>query len=325
MTSEFDALQDEGPVVVDVEALRLADALVTLELGGTPDISTAEDPELASLIRTVGFLRADAQEATQTASYLSYHARSRAYVLHTLEQRAPAPQPMSIETARSLETRRGILSHIDPFLQRHRRWTFATPIAAAAAAAALFFFGVPAAAPADGEPRPAVASNQTAATADAELARIQFTLATIANRSANGQTVDATLLRTVTETTSAVANRIETAPQTISREHVANYQRTVATGNFVLGAAQPTAGSEDALAAAQRATQDGSVTAARFLGADEATPTTVAPRPSVAATATPPAPSVTPTATPTYTSTAPTPTATPAPASAAGTEGAVRP
>jgi len=285
-------------------------------------------------------LREHASDVTQTASYRSFHARSRAYVLHTLEARAgaaPAPAP---------EQRGGVVRRIDSFLYRHRRFTLATPVVAAAAAAAIFFFGAPASAPSEAEPKAAVASNQTAGTADVELARIQYTLATIANRSASGQTVDATLLRTVTETTSAVANRIETAPKTMSREHIENYQRTLVTGNYVLGNAQPAAGSENALAAAQRATQDGNVTASRYLGADETPTTAVAtskapdataaatsatatpgatatatPGPAATGTATPSA-SVTPSATPTAsaspasTAAPSTPTATPASATA---------
>lgn len=298
MTSEFD-IRDEADL--DIEAQRFADALLALEVGGTP--RPTADPQLASMIRTVAFLRAGAQTATETAAYRSYRARSRAYVLHTLEQRAPASiepvsvEPISIESMRTRAGDGGILLHIDRFLQRHRRLTFTTPVAAAAAAVALLLFGAPVAAPTGSEPRPAIAHNQTAD--DADIARIRFTLATIANRSANGQTVDAILLRTITETTSAVANRIDSAPQTISREHVANYQRTIATGNYVLSTAQPTAGSEDALAAAQLATQDGQVTAARFLAVDEA-PTTTTPKPAAdtaatpAPTSTPPATTVTP-------------------------------
>ena len=147
--------------------------------------------------------------------------------------------------------------------------------------------------------------------ADVEFARVTTALAELNQRSRNGQPVDASLLRTITESTTAAANRIETQPQSVSKTHVENYQRAIAQSSTVLGTLQAAVGVEDALAAAQRATQDGKVTATRFLGAESAVGASTG-NPAAASTATPtstpaPAPTVAPAAVTTAT---PTPTAT---------------
>lgn len=274
------------------EALRLAEVLDALEADATAPISATEDPELTSLVETADLLRSELLATTETASFQSYRARSRAYILHTLEEQQRA--------ARHAQRRDGLV----PFVRR--RWAVLAPVAAAAAVAAFTLATTDVGAPAGTGEGPAIASNRTAASTDAELDRIRQAVELLSARAERGEPVDASLLRTITETSAAVANKIEAAPQLVSREHVTTYQKALNASTAVLTNVQPAAGSEDALAAAQRATQDGVVAAARYLGADaSATPsptaTHTAPKPTVtpAATATPTAaPSATPTATP---------------------------
>ena len=274
------------------EALRLAEVLDALEAGATAPISATEDPELTSLVATADLLRSELLATTETASFQSYRARSRAYILHTLEEQQRA--------ARHAQRRDGLV----PFVRR--RWAVLAPVAAAAAVAAFTLATTDVGAPAGTGEGSAIASNRTAASTDAELDRIRQAVELLSARAERGEPVDASLLRTITETSAAVANKMEAAPQLVSREHVTTYQKALNASTAVLTTVQPAAGSENALAAAQRATQDGVVAAARYLGAEAtATPsptaTPAAPKPTVtpAATATPTAPpSATPTATP---------------------------
>ena len=289
-----------------LEAMRLADVLDALDAGTPAPISATEDPELATLVQTAGLLRDGMAAGTETASFQSYRARSRAYILHTLEEQQRAAQA----TRHADQRRDGLV----PFVRR--RWAVLAPVAAAAAVAAFTLATTNVGAPAGtgSQGGPAVASNRTAASTDAELDRIRQAVELLSARAERGEPVDSSLLRTITETSAAVANRIEAAPQLVSREHVATYHKALTQSTAVLTAVQPVAGSEDALAAAQRATQDGVVAAARYLGTD-ATPT------APAATPTAPMPTATPAATAQPGTTAtPAPTATPTPG-----EGAVRP
>jgi hypothetical protein len=288
----------------ELQAERLAAALDAVEHGEPTELHALEDPELTSLLSTAAAIRSSLDAATDTPSFHSYQARSRAFILHTLEEQGRDNQPV-----------RGVV----PFMRRHGRWFAVAPVAAAAAAAAFFFAGDPASAPPNpGDPSAGIAAtNQTSQTTEIELQRIQHAIALVADQAGRGKPVDAVVLRTITEGAAAVANRIELAPQLVSKEQAATYQRTLAAGNAVLGIAQASAGSENVLVAAQRATQDGIVTAGRFLGepgGPTATPVavptaTASPTATSTATATP---SATATATPTGTATA-TPTATTTP------------
>lgn len=302
------------------EAMRLADVLDALDAGDPAPMSAVEDPELASLVQTATLLRDGMADGTETASFQSYRARSRAYILHTIEEQQRAAQQSQHSAG------------LVPFVRR--RWAILAPVAAAAAVASFTFFTTDAGAPTAEGNSPAAASNLTVASTDAELDRIRQAVELLSASAERGEPVDATLLRTITETSAAVANRIEVSPRLVSRDHVATYQKTLTAGTAVLTAVQPAAGSEDALAAAQRATQDGVVAAARYLGADAtatasstatatAQPTqTVTATPSVTAT---PAATVSPTATAAPTSTA-EPTASPSTSSTpASSEGSVRP
>ncbi|MFA7297653.1 MAG: hypothetical protein WC211_10805 [Dehalococcoidia bacterium] len=295
-----------------LEAMRLADVLDALDTGAPTPMSATEDPELASLVQTAGLLRDGMAASTETTSFQSYRARSRAYILHTLEE-----QHRAAEAARHAAQRRDGLV---PFVRR--RWAVLAPVAAAAAVAAFTLATTDVGAPTGGssDGGAAVASNRTAASTDAELDRIRQAVELLNMRAQRGEPVDASLLRTITETSSAVANKIEAAPQLVSREHVATYQRALTQSTTVLTTVQPAAGSEDALAAAQRATQDGVVAAARYLGTDATPSATATAKPSAT-----PKPATTPTATAAPSATA-TPTAAPsATPTATPGEGAVRP
>lgn len=297
-----------------LEAMRLAEVLDALEAGTPAPISATEDPELTSLVDTADLLRAKLGAITETASFQSYRARSRAYILHTLEEQQ--------RTARLAEQRAQRRDGLVPFVRR--RWAVLAPVAAAAAVAAFTLATTDVGAPAGGVEGPAIASNRTAASTDAELDRIRQAVELLSARAERGETVDASLLRTITETSAAVANKIEAAPQLVSREHVATYQKALTQSTAVLNAVQPAAGSEEALAAAQRATQDGVVAAARYLGGDGTATATATSTPAAKPTSTP---TVKPSATPAATAQA-TATPTPAPTSTAtpsAGEGAVRP
>jgi len=294
------------------EVQRLASALDVLDTGRDPGIDPREDPDLASLVHTVNALRAELASATETPSFESYRERSRAYILHTLESGAiqtgtaypvyrvehHGGAPEEPRTARFGEERR----------QRsdRRRWTALSAIAAAAAALGIVFF---ANAGGDGNggaddvlvSQPGIPTNLTALSTEAELARIQQAVGQLQDNASRGKPTDADLLRTVTESTAAVAKMIETNPATVSKAAVTTYLETVSTARTVLDTVQPAEGGGGALAAAQVATEDGQLTASRFL---ENAPPAETPTPS-------PSPTPTPTATPAATSTAtPAPTAT---------------
>src|SRR5690349_15014095 len=77
-------LLDDAPFEA-AEVQRLADLLEALDAGEPPAVNGREDPELAALVSTTALLRQHIADATGSASFESYHARSRAYILHTLE------------------------------------------------------------------------------------------------------------------------------------------------------------------------------------------------------------------------------------------------
>src|SRR5688572_1518513 len=155
-----------------LEAQRLAEALDAFEGDEVPEQVAREDPELASLLTAASSLRGSLLEATETPSFRSYQARSRAFILHSLEQQHAARVQ-----------RRGVI----PFVQRYARWAVGGSVAAAAAAAALFLSGDRAAAPGTGEPAPAaVATNRTGQTTEGEIQRIQHAIALVANHAAEG-------------------------------------------------------------------------------------------------------------------------------------------
>src|SRR5262245_53621743 len=119
-----------------VEVQRLAEALDDLDGGTVPDIDPREDPEIASLLSTASQLHESLTEVTQSNAFESYRARSRAYVLHTLEadwagrQQYAAPRDLRISVFGPRPNRTA----------RRARWAVAGAIAAAAAALGTVFF-----------------------------------------------------------------------------------------------------------------------------------------------------------------------------------------
>ena len=83
------------------EAMRLAEVLDALEAGAPAPMSATEDPELASLVQTAGLLRDGMASSTETASFQSYRARSRGYILHTLEEQQRAADTTRHEIGRA--------------------------------------------------------------------------------------------------------------------------------------------------------------------------------------------------------------------------------
>lgn len=271
------------------DALRFADALELAKAGLHVDIDPREDPALAGMLGMVSALRGPIAEATDGQSFRSFHHRSRAAILHSLEaERVPA--------------------NVSTFRVRASRLWYGLAGTAAAAAIGLLALGNPSA----GTGTPG-GENLTVASTTDELDRMAVALATIQQRSERGESVPAPLLREVVETSARMSNLIEQRPDVISRQAVTTYATAVAAGAQVLETATAGPGAEGALAAAQRAAKDGAVVATRFLATQPtATPTgTATATPTGTPTATPTGtPTATPTGTPTATPTG-TPTATP--------------
>lgn len=95
-----------------VEAHRLAEVLARVEAGHAPDVDPTEDPALASLLSIATRARAEMGTLSDERAFHSFHARSRAAILHSLERPA----------------------QVVPF---RRRASIAAPFAAVAAAAAI--------------------------------------------------------------------------------------------------------------------------------------------------------------------------------------------
>jgi hypothetical protein len=301
------------------EVQRFADSLDHLDAGSQLDLDAREDPELAGLVQTAGLLRQHLADATESSSFESYHARSRAYILHTLEADHAASEPLEHRGGAPGDS--GILR-----FEEHRRfggfsrarWALMSSVAAAAAVLGLVFFvsadqgGAPSDRSGAGVEAPALGANLTSP--EDELKRIQDAVNAIQDQTSRGEPADSALLRTVTESTARVAQVIETKPDTVTPQSVHTYLDTVTEARSALDKAGTSTEDGPALVAAQATTQDGQVTASRFLlgAAASATATpTASPTPTVTPTATP-TPTETPTATPTETAT-PDPTETPSP------------
>ncbi|TBR24068.1 hypothetical protein EPO15_04765, partial [bacterium] len=195
------------------DALRLADALERAEAGLAVDLDPTEDPALAGLLALAYEMRGPIAQATETQSFRSFHHRSRAAVLHALEEgRAPAPIPT-------------------PIRMRASRLWFSLAGAAAAAAVGLAVFGGSAESPAP------ASENLTVASTSDELDRIAVAVASIQQRLARGESVPAPLLQDVIEGSARMSNLIEQRPDVISREAVTAYHQAVQTGAQVLDSA----------------------------------------------------------------------------------------
>ena len=282
-----------------VDAQRLAEALERLEAGIEPDLDPREDPSLSALVALAAEIRDVEELATDSQRYRSYRPRSRDHVLRRVEH-ATIPRetmPTALVPVVVAEPRRRRV----PFL--HWSYLAPVASAAAAAVAVLAFIAAqPGAAdePAGGEqtaaaePAPNAAPTATAAQIDppsalgsptvpdrplpwevlpplptrrpvaADLDRINELISTVASQVADGVPVEAELLRAITESTAAVADRIELQPDSVSRVQVIAYIQAAADGRSVLAAVRAEAETEDALSAARRAAQDGVVVASTY-------------------------------------------------------------
>jgi hypothetical protein len=289
----------EDPDTVD--ALRLAEVLERVESGRAPDLDPTEDPSLSHLLLTAMRIRSELGAISNEHAFQSFRTRSRSAILHSLEP-----------------SRRVV-----PFYRRPR---ILAPLAAVAAAAAIAMTSFGPSLLAGDRPSTAVATNLTPRTTSEELDRLAVAIADIQERAQSGQPVPAPLLRAVSEGTARVANLIEQSPERVSKETVTSYIQAAQSGQTVLKSVTVAQDAEGALAAAQRAANDGVVVAGRFLNAatsaETATPTgtpAASPTgtPSASATATPTGTaSVTPSPTPGATGSA---TATPTGSATPGT------
>lgn len=306
----FDAPLDVAPLEA-AEVQRLADALDVMDRGAPPDLDARKDPELASLVNTAATLRNTLVGATESAAFDSYRARSRAYILHSLEAD-------SLEHVYPVADERH-LTALEPYQSRRRgfsrtRWVAMSSMAAAAAAVGVVFFV--SASGGGGDPgvtddlhvASIEASAQNFTSPDKEMEEIQRAVSAIRDNVSRGEPSTTELLRTVTESAAAVAKVIEDKPNTVTREAVSTYLATVNSARTVLDTVQPAADDGGALAAAQVTTEGGQLTASKFLSSATSTAT---PTPTATPTATPtPSPTAEPTESPTPT---PTPTASPTP------------
>jgi hypothetical protein len=313
---ELDELTLPEPGSADFTSIeRFAASLDRIDTTGAPGswlaiagIEPAEDPELASLLGTASALHGSLEAATEERAFQSFHHRSRAAVVHLLEQDL-AP------------SHRG--GRVGATVVRFRRHTLFAPLTAgvaAASVAAVAIFGgfVPGfAQPVDN----ASVANLTPRSTNEELVRISLALGTIREHSERGEAVPAPLLREVAEGTARVASIIEEAPGGVDAASVQNYSKTIEDSQEVLESAQTSPDDVGALASAHLAIREGAAVALRFLeGADTAATAadgTATPGATGTPSATPtPAPTSTPTPEPTPTGTPvhePEPTATPAP------------
>jgi hypothetical protein len=103
-----------------------------------------------------------------------------------------------------------------------------------------------------------------------ELDLLGAALALVVARADSGEPIDASLLHTIAETSSTVAARIESEPDSISRLAVIAYIQTVANGREILRDLRVSRADEDALSEARDATQQGVVAASRYFVANPA-------------------------------------------------------
>lgn len=269
------------------EIVRLDHALARMERGETDGLDPRDDAELTALVHTSATLRRSFQESAETQSFQSFHHRSRAAILHTLE----AEQPV-------------------PFRERLR-----VIVAAAAGLAAIAISVTAVGAPLldRGADEGAVVTlpNLTVRSSEDQLRAVSSSVQVIQSRAQGGGSVSTQMLHAFTENAARLADAIEREPETVSPDMVRAFAEQAEAVQSALDTAEPEPGAEGAALAAQRAAEDGQVVATRYLGATEPTATPTA-TPEATATATPEA-TVTATGTPTATPTA-SPTATETPA-----------
>ena len=78
-------MSESRNVAKALDALRLADALARVEAGYAPDLDPNEDPALCGLLATASDVRGELSEIHDGRAFHSFHTRSRAAIIHTLE------------------------------------------------------------------------------------------------------------------------------------------------------------------------------------------------------------------------------------------------
>ena len=281
-----------------LEAARLSDALEAEERGPAPPLDPREEPELASLVSTAGLLRRTWSAIVPAAEYV---ARSRSLILGSMERAADARTrpsnvvpfyrrwslwtPVASAAAAAAVTfaittlaasdvaapvQQPALASVVPGAEAAPIEPARPPLVEPAQPQAL---AADMALAAEAEPPSADEAPSAAADSEAlvnDLKRIEAALQEIRERAELGESVDATLLRTVTEGTARVASQIATAPESVPATAVATYFHSVSPGRSILDSAQVVDGDETALETAQVATRDGLSVALRYFNAPSA-------------------------------------------------------
>ncbi len=262
-------------------AERLASAIESAERGHPLDRRDREDAELAPLVAAAALLRRTWNAVTPDPAYFS---RSRAAVLASMRPpQAAGEAPLS-------------------WIERLRQSPFFAPVASAAAAGlAAVFITLQLAGGGDATVSPDPVSYAVTVTIDTQIIPVaipndsltaeltgppppQVPLRTIENEtvrlarafeqvlelSRRGEPLDATLLRTITDSATFVTNQIENDPGSVDGVTVLNLTRPVSGGLNVLNTASAQLGAEGALTVAQLAAQETVLVAARWFAANPA-------------------------------------------------------
>ena len=265
---------------------RLDQALDRMSRGEAVDLDPREDPALTSMLSTATSMRRAFEDRADTQSFHSFHQRSRAAILHTLESEQPVP------------------------LRERFRVIVAAAAGLAAIAISVTAVGAPLLDRNTDEGATVTVSNLTVLSSEEQLRAVSSSVQVIQSRAQTGGSVSTQILHEFTENAARLSTSIETEPESVSPEMVRAFAEQAKAVQSALGTAQPEPGAEGAALAAQRAAEDGQVVATRYL--DGVAPTAT-PEPTETATPEPTAtqtPTATPTSTATGTATA-TPTATP--------------
>jgi len=264
------------PVEV-TEIMRLDAALTAHEAGIDPALDAAEEAEIAALFGTARAIDVAFEATTETRSFQSFHSRSRAAVLHQLEAERPVP------------------------MRERVRVLVAAAAGLAAVAISISAFGAPALDSLrndSGNGAKVTVANLTPITTQEQLDRLGLAVEGIRSSAFAGQTLSSAQLHSFTENAAQVANAIEREPDALSPDAVRAYIERAQAAREALSTSQAAPGAEGAVAAAQRAAEDGIIVASRYLGEGVTQGSDTPPT-------TPTAPAAeTPTATPTTTPTA---------------------
>lgn len=227
------------------EIMRLDAALGAFDAGHEPEIDASEDPELTAIFVTARSIDRAFGATTGTRSFQSFHQRSRAAVLHQLEAERPIP-----------------------FRERLR-----VVVAAAAGIAAVTLSIATYGGSAldgirgdSGNGANVTVANLTPLSTQDQLDRLGLAVDGIRSTSLAGESLSSAQLHSFTENAAQMANAIESQADGLSADAVRAYIERAEAAREALSTGQAEPGAEGAVAAAQRAAEDGIVVASRFLG-----------------------------------------------------------